>query len=159
MTFSDDIGQIATHVIARLRRGDDPSAVRNELISHGMSHERADEFVAVAQNAYYNAPAEYSLLPDRHSRVRFRPLLALGVVLCALAGVAVGLLVWSLLPPGRYPVLVAIVPASPFLVASWWLARKAGWDRITLPAWARWLAHPVAIFVIILLYLWLTHQL
>lgn len=100
-----------------------------------------------------------SLLPDADAGVRFRPILGILVLLCAAAGVGVGLFVWSLLPPGRYPVLIAIVPASPFLFLSWWLAHKAGWNRVTLPSWARWLAHPIMIVPIVLLYLWLTGQL
>jgi hypothetical protein len=77
------------------------------------------------------------------------------VALCLLAAVGAGGLLWSLLPPGRYPILIAIAPAVPFLLIAAWIAQRAGWDRIFLPDWLRWAVKPVAFIGFVLLFLWL----
>lgn len=54
-------------------------------------------------------------------------------------GVVVAFLTWSLLPEGRYPVVLAGLPALPFVWGGWYCLKKGGLvsetGEVAMPAW------------------------
>jgi hypothetical protein len=55
-----------------------------------------------------------------------------GVALC-LVSVGVAFVTWSLLPAGRYPVIIAGLPALPLVWLAFRLFKKAGWVQEPAP--------------------------
>ncbi len=51
-----------------------------------------------------------------------------GLIFCAFGAFA-AFLVWSSLPPGRYPAFIAAFPALPYVLAAWHGFKRAGWAR------------------------------
>jgi hypothetical protein len=73
------------------------------------------------------AIANTPIKPGSSSGAGSRLMLGLaGVALC-LVSVGVAFVTWSLLPAGRYPVVLAGVPAFPLVWLAFRLFKKAGW--------------------------------
>lgn len=58
-------------------------------------------------------------------------------------GLGAAFLTWSLLPEGRYPLVLAGVPALPFVLGAWYCFKKAGvvseQGEVAMPGWALFL--------------------
>lgn len=83
----------------------------------------------------------------------------MGVLFLAI-GIIAGAIVWyGFLPPGRYPVFIAFVPAVPFWIVGIFFFNRAKLQVFEIPGWTKWIIVPVFFVLFLFFFSWIADHL